>query len=48
MCVDALMPLCQVGPVTHEAVMESLRLYGKYVIPHFQQKAKKARAAADN
>ncbi len=46
MGVDEMMPLFQVGPVTHEEVMESLRLYGKYVIPHFQQKAKKAQAAA--
>ena len=48
MGVDEMMPLFQVGPVTHEEVMESLRLYGKYVIPYFQQKAKKAQAAAAN
>ena len=48
MGVDEMMPLFQVGPVTHEEVMESLRLYGKYIIPHFQQKAKKAQAAAKN
>ena len=47
--VDEMMPLFQVGPVTHEEVMESLRLFGKYIIPHFKEKAQKeerARAAA--
>jgi hypothetical protein len=49
MGVDEMMPLFQVGPVTHEEVMESLRLFGKYIIPHFREQAKnaeKARAAA--
>ena len=46
MGVDEIMPLFQVGPVTHEEVMESLRLFGKYIIPHFRDKAKKAEAAA--
>ena len=36
MGVDEIMPLFQVGPVTHEEVMESLRLFGKYIIPHFR------------
>jgi alkanesulfonate monooxygenase SsuD/methylene tetrahydromethanopterin reductase-like flavin-dependent oxidoreductase (luciferase family) len=44
--VDEMMPLFQVGPTTHQEVMESLRLFGKYIIPHFQQKAKRAEAAA--
>jgi alkanesulfonate monooxygenase SsuD/methylene tetrahydromethanopterin reductase-like flavin-dependent oxidoreductase (luciferase family) len=47
--VDEMMPLFQVGPVTHEEVMESLRLFGKYIIPYFKEKAQKeerARAAA--
>ena len=50
MGVDEMMPLFQVGPVTHEEVMESLRLFGKYVIPHFQARARKAEASvpADN
>ena len=43
-----MMPLFQVGPVAHDEIMESLRLFGKYIIPHFQQKAKKAAAAAAN
>lgn len=45
MGVDEIMPLFQVGPVSHEEVMESLRLFGKYIIPHFQDKARKAGAA---
>ena len=48
MGVDEIMPLFQVGPVTHEEVMESLRLFGKYIIPHFQAKARKEAVAADN
>ena len=46
MGVDEMMPLFQVGPVSHEEVMESLRLFGKYVVPHFAAKEKKAAAAA--
>ena len=32
--------------MTHEEVMNSLRLFGKYVIPHFQEKERKALATA--
>jgi alkanesulfonate monooxygenase SsuD/methylene tetrahydromethanopterin reductase-like flavin-dependent oxidoreductase (luciferase family) len=38
MGLDEVMPLFQLGPVRHEEVMESLRLFGKYVIPHFKAK----------
>ena len=31
---------------THQDSMNSIRLFGKYVIPHFQEKAKKAKATA--
>ncbi len=48
MGVDEMMPLFQVGPVTHEEVMESLRLFGKYVVPHFAAKEKREAAAAAN
>jgi alkanesulfonate monooxygenase SsuD/methylene tetrahydromethanopterin reductase-like flavin-dependent oxidoreductase (luciferase family) len=51
MGVDEMMPLFQVGPVTHEEVMESLRLCGKYVVPHFQARARRSGsvpAPADN
>jgi alkanesulfonate monooxygenase SsuD/methylene tetrahydromethanopterin reductase-like flavin-dependent oxidoreductase (luciferase family) len=43
--VDEITPLFQVGPVSHEEVMTSLRLFGKHVIPHFQEKAKREQAA---
>ena len=39
--VDEIMPLFQVGPITHEEVMTTLRLFGEHVIPHFREKAKK-------
>ena len=42
MGVDEIMPLFQVGPVTHQEVLNTLRLFGKYVIPHFKDKARKA------
>jgi alkanesulfonate monooxygenase SsuD/methylene tetrahydromethanopterin reductase-like flavin-dependent oxidoreductase (luciferase family) len=41
MGVDEVMPIFQAGYATHEEVMNSIRLFGKYVIPHFQQKDKK-------
>ena len=44
MGVDEIMPLFQVGPVSHQEVMESLRLFGKYIIPHFRAKARQAAA----
>jgi alkanesulfonate monooxygenase SsuD/methylene tetrahydromethanopterin reductase-like flavin-dependent oxidoreductase (luciferase family) len=39
MGMDEIMPLFQVGPVSHQEVMETLRLFGKYVVPHFRKKA---------
>jgi alkanesulfonate monooxygenase SsuD/methylene tetrahydromethanopterin reductase-like flavin-dependent oxidoreductase (luciferase family) len=45
MGVDEIMPLFQVGPVTHQEVMNALRLFGKYVIPHFKDKARKAQVS---
>ena len=44
--VDQMLALLQVGNVPHEKIMNSLRLYGKYVIPHFKEKEKAAKAAA--
>jgi len=44
--VEELMLTLQVGKATHQDVMNSLRLFGKYVVPHFQDKEKKAQAAA--
>ena len=48
MGVDEIMPLFQVGPVTHAEVMETLRLFGKYIIPHFKEKARRDALAADD
>jgi hypothetical protein len=36
------MPIFQAGYATHEEVMNSIRLFGKYVIPHFQERKRKA------
>jgi hypothetical protein len=36
---DEIMPLLQVAPISHGGVMEALRLFGRYIIPHFQAKA---------
>ena len=41
--IEEVFPLCAIGPARHEEVMNTLRLYGQYVIPHF--KAKQAAAA---
>jgi hypothetical protein len=30
-----------VGPASHQEVMETLRLFGKYVVPHFRGRAKR-------
>jgi alkanesulfonate monooxygenase SsuD/methylene tetrahydromethanopterin reductase-like flavin-dependent oxidoreductase (luciferase family) len=35
--VDEIMPLFQVGPISHQEVMETLRLFGKHVIPQLTQ-----------
>ena len=49
---DEIMPIFQAGPATDEEVKNSPRLFGKYVIPHFKEKEKRAQAAgastADN
>ena len=44
--VDEIMPLFQVGPITHQEVMNTLRLFGKHVIPHFEEAERKAKAGA--
>ena len=43
---DQIMPIFQAGPATDAEVKNSLRLFGKYVIPHFKEKEKRAQAAA--
>ena len=38
MGVDEIMPIFQAGHATHEEVLNSIRLFGEYVIPHFRNK----------
>ena len=40
MGIEEVFSLIAIGPSTHEEVMNTLRLYGKYVIPHFREKEK--------
>ena len=42
---DQIMPIFQAGPATDAEVKNSLRLFGKYVIPHFRDKEKRNRPA---
>ena len=42
--VEEIMLALQLGAATHQDVMNSLRLFGKYVIPHFREKEKQAAA----
>ena len=43
--LDEVIPLFQVGIATHEEVMTTLRLFGKYVIPHFREMERKGNAS---
>lgn len=43
---DEIMPIFQAGPATDAEVKNSLRLFGKYVIPHFKDKERRAQAAS--
>ena len=43
--VDEIMPLFQVGPMAHQEVMETLRLFGKHVIPQLTQPGQTTEAA---
>ena len=45
--VEEVMLSLLVSPnTTHEDAMQTLRLFGKYVVPHFKEKEKKARSVA--
>ena len=44
--LDEAIPLFQIGSATHEEVMTTLRLFGKYVIPHFREREVKANTAS--
>ena len=39
--IDEMMVMMQLDTVTHEQVMDSIRLWGKYIIPEFQKSASK-------
>ena len=41
MGVNEIMPIFQAGRATHEEIMNSIRLFGKYVIPHFKEKERR-------
>ena len=43
---DEIMPIFQAGPATDAEVKNSIRLFGKYVIPHFKEKERRAQATA--
>src|ERR1051326_3350082 len=45
MGIEEMILLCAVGPATHQEVLNTYRLFGEEVIPHF--KAKEKRAAAE-
>ena len=44
MGVNEIMPIFQAGHATHKEVLNSIRLFGKYIIPHFQEKEKRSKA----
>jgi len=44
--VDQIMCLVQAGRINHEQAMESIRLFGEYVIPYFKKRSSDVRTAA--
>ena len=44
--IEQVFSLCAIGPAAHEEVMNTIRLFGKYVIPHFAKKERAQRGAA--
>ena len=45
MGVNEIMPIFQAGHATHQEVMNSIRLFGKYIIPHFREKERRDKSA---
>ena len=39
--IEEMILLCAVGPAAHEEVLNTLRLFGRHVIPHFRAKEKR-------
>ena len=44
--IEQVFTLCAIGPADKEEVMNTIRLFGKHVIPHFKAKEKGQKAAA--
>ena len=42
--IEEMILLCAVGPATHEEVLNTMRLFGEQVIPHFRAKEKRVAA----
>jgi alkanesulfonate monooxygenase SsuD/methylene tetrahydromethanopterin reductase-like flavin-dependent oxidoreductase (luciferase family) len=42
--IEEMILLCAVGPAAHEEVLNTMRLFGEQVIPHFRGKEKRAAA----
>ncbi len=43
--IEEVFPLCAIGPAEHGEVMNTLRLFGEAVIPHFRKKERQAASA---
>ncbi len=43
--IEEVFPLCAIGPARHEEVLNTIRLFGQYVIPHFRRKQRQAAPA---
>lgn len=44
--IEEVFPLCAIGPAQHSEVLNTIRLFGEQVIPHFREKAQQAVSAA--
>ena len=44
--IEEIFPLCAIGPAEHHEVLNTIRLFGEYVIPHFRAKQRQAALAA--
>lgn len=40
--IKEVFPLCAIGPAEHQEVLNTIRLFGQYVIPHFREKERQA------
>lgn len=46
MGIEEFFPLVQIGPTSHQEVLNTIRLFGEHVIPHFKSKSRVSRPAA--